>query len=698
MLQSGEKAQQFTENSQAIPRRKTATESQGSLFLVCGLGSLGQYCVAVLKEFGVPVGAINKAQLSSWEVTDLPGLLEYLVIGDCRQPHILQQAKIEQCQAVLLVTSDERVNIEAAFAVRLLNPQVRLIVRSAKQNLSELLAQGLGNFIAFEATQLPAPAFAIAALGSEIRGFINLDNHLVRVVKCPIPLNHPWCDRRLIHELNSPTRRVLTHIPHSTPLPTEFYQWEPDARIRAGDIVAYIEVTEGLADLSQKPVANPKPKFGQFRQRIRKSLAWSNLQRKLIQLWQSTAQPQRVAIICGTTVLAFWIGSTLLIKLNHPEASMLGAFYATAVMLLGAYNDVFASLNPKDTTPMWLRLLNVALILAGTAFVGVLYALLTENLLAAKFQLPIRRPPIPQKDHVVLIGLGRVGRRVAAFLQQLKQPLVGVSTMVLEPGILPQMPLVVGDLTHVLAKVNLSTAKSVVVATDDEMANLEIGLMAHAVNPNSALVIRTFDPLFSENLARLLPYAKVLCAYSIAAEAFAAAAFGENILNLLRLNEQTILVTEYKIQAGDTLNGLLLAEIAYGYGVVPILYQKHTQEPAKLMPSDDIRLELSDRLVVLATIDTLQQVERGEIAPRSWQVQLDKALSEDAVFEGTMAIARVSGCSINVARELMNHLPGVLQFPLYKHQAQRLVRELSKSQVVAHLVPVTTQGESDDKK
>lgn len=149
---------------------------------------------------------------------------------------------------------------------------------------------------------------------------------------------------------------------------------------------------------------------------------------------------------------------------------------------------------------------------------------------------------------------------------------------------------------------------------------------------------------------------------------------------------------------GSTLNGLLLAEIAYGYGVVPILYQKYTQEPAKLMPSDDIRLELSDRLVVLATIDSLQQIERGEIAPRSWQVQVDKALSEDAVFEGAMAIGRVSGCSINVARELMNHLPGVLQFPLYKHQAQRLVRELSKSQVVAHLVPVTTQGEPDGKK
>lgn len=111
------------------------------------------------------------AQPNGWEVTSLPDLLENLVIGDCRQLDILKQTKIQQCRAVLLVTSDERVNIEAAFAIRLLNPQARLIVRSAKQNLNELLGQSLGNFIAFEATQLPVPAFAIAALGSEIRGF-----------------------------------------------------------------------------------------------------------------------------------------------------------------------------------------------------------------------------------------------------------------------------------------------------------------------------------------------------------------------------------------------------------------------------------------------------------------------------------------------------------------------------------------------
>ncbi|UBF25877.1 NAD-binding protein [Kovacikia minuta CCNUW1] len=285
----------------------------------------------------------------------------------------------------------------------------------------------------------------------------------------------------------------------------------------------------------------------------------------------------------------------------------------------------------------------------------------------------------------MLIGLGRVGRRVATFLQHIKQPLVGVSTSPIEPGILPNLPLVVGDLISSLGKVNLATAKSVVVATDDEMANLELGLMAHAANPNCALVIRTFDPRFSASIDRLLPYAKVLCAYDLAAEAFVASAFGENILSVLRLNEQTVLVTEYRIQSGDTLNGKLLAEVAYGYGVVPTLYQRSAREQIRLMPSDDIRLETGDRLVVLATMNGLQQIERGDISPQQWHVHVNRALSKDAVFEGATAIARISGCSINLAREVMSQLPALLPTALYQHQAQRLVRELGKSQVLAHV-------------
>ena len=129
-----------------------------------------------------------------------------------------------------------------------------MVVRSAKQNLNELLERRLGNFAAFDVNQLPAPAFAIPALGNEIQGLIHLDKHLLQVVKQSIAANHRWCDRRLVYELNSRSRRVLSHTTNARELST-FYQWEPNAPVKEGNIVTYIEVVEAFIDLSQPSVA-----------------------------------------------------------------------------------------------------------------------------------------------------------------------------------------------------------------------------------------------------------------------------------------------------------------------------------------------------------------------------------------------------------------------------------------------------------
>ncbi|MUH00948.1 potassium transporter TrkA [Scytonema sp. UIC 10036] len=672
------------------------TETPRSYFLICGLGSLGQYCVAKLKEFGVSVTAIDIALPSIWEVNNVPDLLEELALGDCRQPDVLAKAKIQQCQAVLIVTSDERVNIDTAFAVRVLNQHVRIVIRSSKQNLNELLDRSLGNFTALEATQITASAFAIAALGSEIQGLIELNEHLLRVVKCQVTPNHRWCDRRLVYELNNRHRRVLSHVSDTREQPTDLYQWETDATIRSGDIVTYIE-SQRIDDVSRASVTGflqtkTKRNFKQLWQEITEHFFGHSWQQILMRWWQATAQQQtkRVAIIVGIALLGLLALGTIVLKATYLQESWLRALYVTGVMLLGSYDTVFGALNSSDTIPLWMRLMNWGYMLAGTASIAVLYALLTESLLAAKFQLVNKRPPIPQEDHVILIGLGNLGRQVATLLMQLQQPLVGVSHTTLEPNVLPQMPLAIDDFTNAFTKVNLATAKSIVVTTDDEIANLEMSLMAHTTNPESSLVIRTFDPRFSKNLAQILPDAEVLCVYSLAAEAFTAAAFGENILNLFRLHDQTVLVAEYNIQSDDPLCGLLLAEVAYGYSMMPILYHKSTQFSAELMPSDDIQLQEGDRLVVLQTIHSLQRLERGDIFPRLWQVQIDRALTKDAVFDGARTIARISGCGLDVAAEVMNNLPTVLPIALYKLQAQRLVRELNKVQTKALAIPVST--------
>jgi Trk K+ transport system NAD-binding subunit len=659
-------------------------------FLVCGLGSLGQQCVVALKEFGVSIIAIEEVQPRSWEIPDLPNLLEKLIIGDCRQESVLEQAKIRQCRAVLLVTSSERVNIETAFAARLLNPQTRLVVRSAKEKLNDLLSTHLGNFVSFEPTELPVTAFALAALGTETLGFFNLEGQELRVVKRQIQLGDVLC-RRVVHELNSRTRRVLSHTPKLSRARAGFHQWEPQTPVRVGDTLVYIELTEKSVGRSEEPETDTKRNRWQFWQAIAQSLSWSNLKLKLFEFWRSTYQHQarRVAIVSGITVLILWLCGTFLYQLNYPNMGLANAFYTTAILLLGGFGDLFGGFNFKISVPWWLQLLSLGLGLAGTAFVGVLYALLTEILLSTKFEFSKRRPPVPQYDHVVLIGLGRVGQRVAALLQKYQQPLVGISSTEIDPNILPQLPIITGDYAEALKTANLATAKSVLVATDDEMVNLEVGLMAHAANPTGGLVIRTFEQGLSNNLAQLLPDAQVLCAYALAAEAFAGAAFGENIDNLFRLNNQTILVTEYQIEANDTLNGLLLAEVAYGYGVVPVLYQKGQDTPV-LMPSDDTRLAVGDRMVVLATSIGLRRIEQGRVSitPKKWRVQVDKALTQEAIFEGANAIARISGCDLSTARALMHNLPGTLQVPLYKHQAQRLVRSLVKAQVRARLVPL----------
>jgi Trk K+ transport system NAD-binding subunit len=663
------------------------------LFLVCGLQSLGQHCVAVLKEYYVKVSAIDDVQREHWEVPEVPSLLEKLIIGDCRQPSVLDQAGIRQCRSILLITRDERINIEAAFAARRLNPHVRLIVRSDKQNFNKLLWENLGNFVAFEPTHLSAHAFALTALGSEAIGYFTLEGQLLQVIKHQVQAKDSWCKGKPVHRLNLTTRRILSHTDVDSDPLIELFGWDPETEVEVGDTLVYIEVAYELAFSGQhRQSHNQSSRWQQF---VR-SITAKNLKDKIVQFWQSYYQSQnqirRIGTIYAITVLILWFLGIVLYRLYYPDITLQEAFYATAVLLLGGYGDLFGGVEfasaskPSEDMPWWLRLFSLGLTLAGQAFVGVLYALLTDALVTSRFRFFNSRPPIPQRNHLVIFGLNRLGQRVAALLQELNQPVVGIHPTTLDQDILPDMPIIIGNANEALTKVNLSHAKSIILVGDDNMENLEIGLMAHAMNPATRLIIRSQDRQFSDNVAPLFPYAQVLCGAALSAEVFACAAFGENVLSLFHLNEQIVMVTEYKIEDGDTLNELLLSEIAYGYSVVPILYQKYRQDNYSLMPWYDVKLHAGDRLIVLATSSSLQRIEWGEMLPRLWQVQIQKALTTNAVTYGAEEIVLITGCSTIMAHQWMNDLPRVLPIPLYKHQAQRLMRELRKVQVLANVI------------
>lgn len=685
-------------DQEPVTPSNSAPKSSLSRFVVCGLGSVGQNCVAVLRGYGAQVNAIDATHPTDWEVPDLPAAIGSLLVGDCRKPEMLEQLGVRQCRAVLLLTSDERVNTEAAFAARLLNPTVRLIVRSSKHNLNHFLERSLGNFIAFEPTDLSASAFAFAALGTEIPGFFKLEDQWLRVVKYQIKRGDRWCDRVEVRNVNTSSRRVLCHTTRELEM-EHFYDWEGESMLSADDTLVYVELTDRNVTSPHMPVdwSDRKTKLAE-RSKVKQSRLWqrltfwlnpSNWKQQLIRLWQSTEQyrARRVALICGTLTLLLLAIGTVLLQLEYPTISFRETLSAVFSLLLGGYSDIFGGLNPAGSENTWTsQLLGVVLTLAGTAFVGVLYALLTEALLTSKFQFFKNRPPLPTQHHILLIGLNKLGQRIAGLLQELKQPVVGLSPTAIDPSILPRLPLITGTIHDSLPQAHLAQAKTAIIVLEDDLENLEIGLMIHAANPALGLVLRTQDQLFSNNVSRLFPYAQVLCAPAVAAEVFAAAAFGENVLSLFHLGNQTILVTEYQVSKDDTLHGFLLSEIAYGYGVAPVLHQGGAHHTPSLLPSEDIRLDVGDRLVVLATSESLQRIERRELAPKLWQVQVEKALTSDAMFEGANEISRISGCSISASRHLMASLPAELPTPLYRHQAQRLIRRLGKVQVIAHIV------------
>ena len=678
-------------SSKPIYQPVTPIQSGLNNFLVCGLGSLGQYCAKVLKEFDVNVRAIDKLDPINWEVPELPDLLDELLIGDCRQTQILEKAKVQQCQVILLVTDDEQVNIQAAFAARLLNHQIRLVIRSGKQNLNQLLSQNLGNFVAFEPSQLAANAFALAALGNETLACFSLDNELIQVIHRQIQPGELWYHQRYIYELNTHLRRILNYYSYDVDpqIPNQFYQWHPQQQLQVADTIVYIERGKnlGIQKPSVKVLSHHRHHFWE---KIVHHLSWYTCKQKLIQCWQGIdLHPSiRIVMVCAVAILCIGLTSIFIYFFAYPGVNLIDAFHTTASLLLGGYGDVFGGVKLNEPIPFWLHLFSLGLALVGTALIGVMYALFTENLLSARFQFLKHRPPIPKQNHVVLIGLGRLGQGIAKFLQEFKQPMVGIDSRELDQHILPQMPLVISDSINALSKVNLNRATSIIVATDNQMINLEIGLIAHNTSPQAGLVIRMLDRNFSENLGQLLPFAKVLCTEVLAAEAFVAAAFGENILHLFHAQNQTVLVTEYNITADDTLHQLLLADVAYGYGVVPILYQRSKRKTSRWMPADDIKLKVGDRLVVLANIEGLKRIEQGKFASRPWRLKVETAHGINSLFEGATTIARISGCSLAIASQVMEELPAILPKYLYNHQGHRLVRELSKVQVTAHLLPV----------
>lgn len=378
--------------------------------------------------------------------------------------------------------------------------------------------------------------------------------------------------------------------------------------------------------------------------------------------------------------------SSAIIFFNVPNISWQKAISTGVILLLGGYGDVFGGLG-EDQVPLWLMIFCISITLISLLFVLGVVGLIADSILSSKFEFFKKALPLPTGEHIILIGFGRLGQRVADLLFKLQIPIVIVSENPHDCDLADKVPWFTGNIIEELAKTNLAKAKSILSMTDDQMLNLEAALLARdaakKINRQMNLAIRTYDRYFSENLAELLPNSQSFCAYALSAEAFAGAAFGESMLSLFRLNNRTVLVAEYRIAENDTLVGKNLSQIAYGYTVVPI-FLKTAQPKANglhefFIPSDDEVMKVGDRLTVLASISGLRRIELGNLhAPKRWQLRAKPPLNSSVLLDAGNKLKNISGCDLELARRFMESLPAAIELPMYDTQAYRLGQSLMR--------------------
>jgi len=111
------------------------------------------------------------------------------------------------------------------------------------------------------------------------------------------------------------------------------------------------------------------------------------------------------------------------------------------------------------------------------------------------------------RNHIVLCGLGRVGYRIAQELRAAKEPVVAIEkvgdNMFVEEMQDLGMPVLVGEarLKKNLLLANVPEARAIILATNDDLANLDSALTAREIKPDIKVVLRLFDETLATKVA-----------------------------------------------------------------------------------------------------------------------------------------------------------------------------------------------------
>ncbi len=225
------------------------------------------------------------------------------------------------------------------------------------------------------------------------------------------------------------------------------------------------------------------------------------------------------------------------------------------------------------------------------------------------------RPAQPEQQdettrRVIVCGLGRVGYRVVRVLYQRKpRPEIVIvcnhddtQGLLIRDLQLPGIRIVNGDarIPDVLQKAGIDLADSVAVVTSDNLANIQIGLLARRLNPTVDVVLRVFSDVLAEQLDDIFGAYTAFSTSALAAPTLAAAAVVPGVRHAVNIGGRLLASAKHLVQEGDEFAGQSVEQL-YSRQRIIVMAMWHGSERT-VMPHPSTILAAGDRLEILADI------------------------------------------------------------------------------------------------
>jgi voltage-gated potassium channel len=224
------------------------------------------------------------------------------------------------------------------------------------------------------------------------------------------------------------------------------------------------------------------------------------------------------------------------------------------------------------------------------------------------------------RDHVVLCGLGHLGARVLQELHSAGIPLVIIEkdkdrrfiTLARELNV----PVLLRDMTEdqALIDAGVPDARVIIIATNNDMANLEVALDSRRLNPKIRVIMRLYDQQIASKISSALMVDAAFSSSALAAPMVAALAMNAKVLGSSLIAGIPYVTCELKLPHDSRLAGQSVGKFEADENL-RILVRTPTAGPSDHSPRGADLIQSGDTLVVHLPSDRLSLLS-ASIGPR----------------------------------------------------------------------------------